>query len=82
MEEQKRLFIAIILSIVILLGWNTLFVDKTPVNTQPESTQQQEEISKSGQAALKSISRLQSRITFSNKDHRQACRLKDLGQLL
>ncbi len=46
MEEQKRLFIAIILSIVILLGWNTLFVDKTPVNTQPESTQQQEEISK------------------------------------
>ncbi len=27
MEEQKRLFIAIILSIVIIVGWNTLFVN-------------------------------------------------------
>ncbi len=41
MDDQKRLFIAIILSIVVLVGWNLLFV--TPETT----TQQQAEIEKS-----------------------------------
>ena len=36
MEEQKRLFIAIILSIVIIVGWNTLFVNNEEV-TDPSS---------------------------------------------
>jgi YidC/Oxa1 family membrane protein insertase len=30
MEEQKRLFIAIILSIVVIFGWNTFFTPPTP----------------------------------------------------
>ncbi|MFH1152548.1 MAG: membrane protein insertase YidC [Pseudomonadota bacterium] len=37
MEEQKRLFIAIILSIVVIFGWNIFFVDKeAPPKTSPE----------------------------------------------
>ncbi len=40
MDEQKRLFIAIILSIVVMVGWEWLFVDKTPVkqNSRIEQT--------------------------------------------
>ncbi len=34
MEEQKRLFIAIILSIVVIVGWNVLFVDTENINKQ------------------------------------------------
>lgn len=35
MDEQKRLFIAIILSIVVIVGWNFFFVDTTPVPEKP-----------------------------------------------
>ncbi|SLM28331.1 Membrane protein insertase YidC [Desulfamplus magnetovallimortis] len=35
MEEQKRLFIAIILSVVVIAGWNLLFVDPVSINQQP-----------------------------------------------
>ncbi len=43
MEDQKRLFIAIILSIVVILGWNSFFVGKQDVPSQksvekPENT--------------------------------------------
>ena len=38
MEEQKRLFIAIILSIVIIVGWNTLFVKHEEVTSLPAGT--------------------------------------------
>ncbi|MEA1969549.1 MAG: membrane protein insertase YidC [Thermodesulfobacteriota bacterium] len=41
MEEQKRLFIAIILSIVVIVGWNTLFVDKKSTTNQQTVTDQQ-----------------------------------------
>jgi len=40
MEEQKRLFIAIILSIVIIVGWNTLFVNDKKVTAPPKITQE------------------------------------------
>ncbi len=36
MDEQKRLFIAIILSIVVIVGWNLFFVDTTPVPVQQD----------------------------------------------
>jgi len=39
MEEQKRLFIAIILSIVIIVGWNTFFVSDKEVTAPPGTTQ-------------------------------------------
>ena len=35
MEEQKRLFIAIILSVVVIAGWNLFFVDSATMNQQP-----------------------------------------------
>lgn len=35
MEEQKRLFIAIILSVVVIAGWNLFFVDPATMNQQP-----------------------------------------------
>jgi len=35
MEEQKRLFIAIILSVVVIAGWNLFFVDPGSINQQP-----------------------------------------------
>ena len=38
MDEQKRLFTAIILSIVVIVGWNFFFVDPTPVTEKPEQT--------------------------------------------
>ncbi len=40
MEDQKRLFIAIILSIVVMVGWEWIFANKTPVkrNTQIQQT--------------------------------------------
>ena len=40
MDDQKRLFIAIILSIVVMVGWEWLFADKTPVkqNSRIEQT--------------------------------------------
>ncbi|MEA2060165.1 MAG: membrane protein insertase YidC [Thermodesulfobacteriota bacterium] len=41
MEEQKRLFIAIILSIVVILGWNTLFVEKETITGQNTETAHQ-----------------------------------------
>ncbi|MFO7750327.1 MAG: membrane protein insertase YidC [Desulfobacteraceae bacterium] len=44
MEEQKRLFIAIILSIVVIIGWNTLFVDKPTITNQQTATDQQEPV--------------------------------------
>ncbi len=34
MEDQKRLFIAIILSIVVIVGWNFFFVDTENINNQ------------------------------------------------
>ena len=40
MEEQKRLFIAIILSIVIIVGWNTFFVSEKEVIDPLETTQE------------------------------------------
>lgn len=40
MEEQKRLFIAIILSIVIIVGWNTLFVDNSAVKVEQQESGQ------------------------------------------
>ena len=36
MDEQKRLFTAIILSIVVIVGWNFFFVDSTPVPEKPD----------------------------------------------
>ncbi len=41
MEEQKRLFIAIILSIVIIVGWNTLFVKNEETPIPPAGTTQE-----------------------------------------
>lgn len=38
MDEQKRLFTAIILSIVVIVGWNFFFVDSTPVQQKPNKT--------------------------------------------
>ncbi|SMC51363.1 protein translocase subunit yidC [Desulfocicer vacuolatum DSM 3385] len=40
MEEQKRLFIAIILSIVIIVGWNTFFVSDQKVIDPLETAQE------------------------------------------
>lgn len=38
MDEQKRLFTAIILSIVVIVGWNFFFVDSKPVPQRPGKT--------------------------------------------
>lgn len=38
MDDQKRLFTAIILSIVVIVGWNFFFVDSTPVPQTPGKT--------------------------------------------
>ncbi|MDY0221754.1 MAG: membrane protein insertase YidC [Desulfobacterium sp.] len=38
MDEQKRLFTAIILSIVVIVGWNFFFVDSKPVPQRPDKT--------------------------------------------
>ncbi|MBF0229678.1 MAG: membrane protein insertase YidC [Desulfamplus sp.] len=40
MDEQKRLFIAIILSIVVIVGWNFFFVPPQTVNQQGQPNQQ------------------------------------------
>ncbi|MBF0378832.1 MAG: membrane protein insertase YidC [Desulfamplus sp.] len=40
MDEQKRLFIAIILSIVVIVGWNFFFVPPQTVNQQEQQNQQ------------------------------------------
>ncbi|ACN13781.1 OxaA [Desulforapulum autotrophicum HRM2] len=36
MDDQKRLFTAIILSIVVIVGWNFFFVDSKPVPEKPD----------------------------------------------
>ncbi len=50
MEDQKRLFIAIILSIVVMVGWEWLFANKPPVkrNTQIQQTTPGHKIAESG----------------------------------
>lgn len=53
MDEQKRLFTAIILSIVVIVGWNFFFVDSTPVPEKPgQATESNEQpMADRGQAA-------------------------------
>ena len=58
MEEQKRLFIAIILSIVVIIGWNTFFVNKQAPSDQPtvtESSSDQPTVSRKGEDGVKGV---------------------------
>lgn len=52
MEDQKRLFIAIILSIIVMVGWEWLFADKTQVkqNTNIQQTVKGQNSAESGAA--------------------------------
>ena len=50
MDDQKRLFIAIILSIVVMVGWEWFFPNKTPVkqNSKTEQTAGEKNTAKTG----------------------------------
>ncbi len=57
MDEQKRLFIAIILSIVVMVGWDWLFANKAPIK-QKTKTEHVVAGKKSGESAVKSSRKL------------------------
>ncbi len=61
MDDQKRLFIAIILSIVVMVGWEWLFTDKTPVKQNSKTEQ-----TVAGQNTAKSGSRQNSKLPDKN----------------
>lgn len=43
MDEQKRLLLAVVLSVVVLVGYQTFFVKPPPPNSQPQQVQNQQE---------------------------------------
>jgi YidC/Oxa1 family membrane protein insertase len=49
MDEQKRLLLAVVLSVVVLVGYQTFFVKPPPPNSQPQQVQNQQEQSQQDQ---------------------------------
>ncbi|MEN8211741.1 MAG: membrane protein insertase YidC [Thermodesulfobacteriota bacterium] len=43
MDEQKRLLLAVVLSVVVLVGYQTFFVKPPPENSQPQQIQNQQD---------------------------------------
>ncbi len=43
MDEQKRLLLAVVLSVVVLVGYQTFFVKPPPPNSQPQQVQNQQD---------------------------------------
>ncbi|MDA3918399.1 MAG: membrane protein insertase YidC [Deltaproteobacteria bacterium] len=43
MDEQKRLLLAVVLSVVVLVGYQTFFVKSPPLNSQPQQVQNQQD---------------------------------------
>ncbi|MCP4671338.1 MAG: membrane protein insertase YidC, partial [Desulfobacula sp.] len=58
MDEQKRLLLAVVLSVVVLVGYQTFFVKPPPQNSQPQQVQNQQGQSQSQQQVQQETSNI------------------------
>ncbi len=58
MDEQKRLLLAVVLSVAVLVGYQTLFVKPPPPGSQPQQGQNQQEPLQGGQQVQQDASNI------------------------